>query len=385
MFDEGELHWLVTSMRKQKLLERVDEISVTEDVRELFQWRALRDELASSLGRTPTKQEWAKAIGLQDEWALGLSSNCTAVGARSASQILEEQLCAKRDARRLIIQSNLRLVVSIAAKFKGRGVPLQDLVQEGTIGLITAAEKYEPARGWKFSTYATYWIRQSVQRAIQYNARPIRLPAYMSERITAIRRERAIVYYATGENPDEDAIAGKMGLDEGKVRKAIQYDANTRKTISLESTYGRLPGEITLVNVLPDTRGPLPAVVLEEKEAARAVYGLLDSALTELEREVLGLKYGLKGHKPHTTRQICAALGVTHNDVAAVTQRALRKLRREAFDPSVAASLGCDVDYSELDYPDARAGVVGRVVRTEPRGRGEPRAALSALDEDEQS
>ena len=133
------------------------------------------------------QDEWAEAIGIQDEWAkrMGVSTNGTAVGGRSASAILEQQLREKEDvsrgppaplppppptpapransaqARRLIIQSNLRLVISISAKFKGRGVPLQDLIQEGTIGLITAAEKFEPARGWRFSTYATWWIRQA--------------------------------------------------------------------------------------------------------------------------------------------------------------------------------------------------------------------------------
>jgi len=187
--NEGSLDWLMTAMRRQELLDRASEISITEDVRELNEWCELRDDLASSLGRQPTQDEWAEAIGIQDEWArrMGVSTNGTAVGGRSASAILEQQLREKEDARRLIIQSNLRLVISISTKFKNRGVPLQDLIQEGTIGLITAAEKFEPARGWRFSTYATWWIRQAVQRAIQSNARPIRIPAYMTDRIVAMR------------------------------------------------------------------------------------------------------------------------------------------------------------------------------------------------------
>merc|ERR1740124_502321 len=252
-----------------------------------------------------------------------------------ASDILNQQLCDKRQARRLIIQSNLRLVISISAKFKGRGVPLQDLIQEGTIGLITAAEKFEPARGWRFSTYATWWIRQAVQRAIQSNARPIRIPAYMTDRIVAIRRTRALAYYATGTDPAEEEIAGELQLSSSKVRLAMEYDALTLSTVSLEANCGY--ADSPLMQVVADKRRPRPEMAFEEAEAALELRSLLDLQLSGEERAIVELKYGLHGHEPHSLREICAARGCTSKEVHSAIARSLRKLRRAAFaDPDIA-------------------------------------------------
>ena len=149
MFDDGNAHLQISRrLTQHKLLGKDEEFDITTDVRELRRWSAVREDLERSLGQPPTPGEWASSLGFTD------------MDGHSAANQLHLQLQGKRAARDRLIQSNLRLVVSVALKFKGRGVPLQDLVQDGTVGLITAAEKFEPARGWRFSTYATWWIRQ---------------------------------------------------------------------------------------------------------------------------------------------------------------------------------------------------------------------------------
>ena len=162
MYDEGFFHELMQRKLKHGLLERAEEQACSLQVAELQHWRAVRDDLAEAYGRQPTRQEWAKALGFgecnEDGSAVDDQDGCAVEG-------LEVQLREKERAKEKLVLSNLRLVASIAAKYSGRGVPLLDLVQEGTIGLITAAEKFQPDRGLRFSTYATYWIRQACQRA----------------------------------------------------------------------------------------------------------------------------------------------------------------------------------------------------------------------------
>ena len=210
LYEDGGPTWLMQSMREVPLLQRDEEQSVALQVQEYCEWQRIRDDLAQALRRQPTHEEWARTLGV------------------SGGAGFEYELQAKENARECIIRSNLRLVVSIAIKFKGRGVPLQDLIQEGVFGLIKAAEKFDPARGWRFSTYATYWIQQAVRRSIHNDSRPIRIPVYMIERISQIRHARAVGYYATGKNPPEGEIGALLNLNEQKMRRALDADATTR-------------------------------------------------------------------------------------------------------------------------------------------------------------
>lgn len=326
LYEDGGPSWLMQSMREVPLLERAEEQCVALQVQEYCEWQRVRDELAQALHRQPTHEEWARALGVTE-------------GAD-----FEDELQTKREARQCIIRSNLRLVVSIAIKFKGRGVPLQDLIQEGVLGLITAAEKFDPARGWRFSTYATYWIRQSIRRCIHNDSRPIRIPVYMVERISQIRRARAVGYYATGKNPPEGEIAASLNLNEQKMRRALDADATTRSTLSLEATLGS--AEKPLFSLVADERRQPPDRQCEEQETMQALDRLLNEALSDDELAMIELRYGLHGHGAHTTKQVCNALGCTTKDCQAGLQRALRKLRRQAFDPNLASELGCEVDFS---------------------------------------
>ena len=327
LYEDGGPSWLMQSMREVPLLQRAEEQCVALQVQEYCAWQRVRDDLAQALRRQPTHAEWARALGV------------------AGGDGFEVELQSKEEARQCMIRSNLRLVVSIAIKFKGRGVPLQDLIQEGVLGLITAAEKFDPARGWRFSTYATYWIRQSVRRSIHNDSRPIRIPVYMVERISQIRRARAVEYYATGKNPPEAEIAASLNLNEQKMRRALHADATTRSTLSLDA-YARGSVEKPLFSLVPDECRLPPDRQCEEDETNQALDRLLDEALSDEELAMIELRYGLHGHGAHTTKQVCNALGCTTKDCQAGLQRALRKLRRQAFDPSLASELGCEVDFS---------------------------------------
>jgi len=185
-----------------------------------------------------------------------------------------------------------------------------------------------------------------VQRSIQRSGRPIRIPAYMTDRIVAIRRARALAFYATGEDPAEETVAAQMQLSSSKVRWAIETHELTASAISLEAPRGQ--ADQPLMQVVADMRRPRPDAVFEEAEAATELRSLLDDQLSDEERAIVDRKYGLAGHTPHTTRQICAATGASVKQVQAAVQRSLRKLRRAAFaDPCVAESLGCAADYAD--------------------------------------
>ena len=147
--DAGALQ-IPTRLTQHRLLLKEEERDITNDVRELRRWSDVREELEQTLGQPPTPGQWASSLGFTDK------------DGHSAANQLHLQLQYKRAARDRLINSNLRLVVSVANKYRDRGVPLEDLIQDGTIGLITAAEKFEPAKGWRFSTYAHWWIRQAL-------------------------------------------------------------------------------------------------------------------------------------------------------------------------------------------------------------------------------
>ena len=333
LYEDGGPTWLMQSMREVPLLQRDEEQSVALQVQEYCEWQRIRDDLAQALRRQPTHEEWARTLGV------------------SGGAGFEYELQAKENARECIIRSNLRLVVSIAIKFKGRGVPLQDLIQEGVFGLIKAAEKFDPARGWRFSTYATYWIQQAVRRSIHNDSRPIRIPVYMIERISQIRHARAVGYYATGKNPPEGEIGALLNLNEQKMRRALDADATTRSTLSLEATVGS--AEKPLFSLVADECRLPPDRQCEEEETIQALDRLLSETLSDDEFAMVELRYGLHGHRVHTSRQVCNELGCTTKDCQAGLQRALRKLRRQAIDPSRASELGCSVDLStgEIHLP----------------------------------
>ena len=219
--NDAGLMQIPTRLTQHRLLLKEEERDITNDVRELRRWSDVREELEQTLGQPPTPGQWASSLGFTDK------------DGHSAANQLHLQLQYKRAARDRLINSNLRLVVSVANKYRDRGVPLEDLIQDGTIGLITAAEKFEPAKGWRFSTYAHWWIRQALSRSVDQHGRIIRVPSYMIARLQSIRRARAVSYYATGHTPDDEEIRAELdragaGLSKRQLRSAYQADDMTR-------------------------------------------------------------------------------------------------------------------------------------------------------------
>mgnify|MGYP005841083205 FL=1 len=235
---------------------------------------------------------------------------------------LERAVQQGQDARHHLIQANLRLVVSIAKKYTSYGLTMMDLVQEGNIGLMRAVEKFDYKKGHKFSTYATWWIRQAITRAIADQSRTIRLPVHMGEAISQVKRTSHRLQQTMQREPTPEEIADAMGISAGKVRRTLEASMHP---LSLEMPVGQ-EGEGRMGDFIEDDRISTPA----EAAAASLLREQLEEVLMKLperERKIIQLRYGLKDGRYRTLEEVGIEFGITRERIRQIEAVALRKLR----------------------------------------------------------
>ena len=299
-------------MARYPLLKAEEEVDLANQVQFILQIEEIEERLQAQLDRKPSKAEIAASLGMNEKQ-------------------LDHRLYQSRVAKRKMIRSNLRLVVSIAKRYLNRGVAFLDLIQEGALGLNRAAEKFDPDKGYKFSTYAYWWIRQAITRTIANDSRTIRLPIHIVEKLNKLKKAQRNLKQDLHRNPTEVELAEALEIPPEHLRQLLQL---RRRSLSLNHRVGK--GEETeLVELLEDSENQSPEQQMNDSMMRQDIWEVLDEVLNERERDVICLRYGLASNEPYTLEEVGSLFNLSRERVRQIQSKAMRKLRR----PQVARRL----------------------------------------------
>ncbi|MEQ8752886.1 MAG: RNA polymerase sigma factor, RpoD/SigA family [Coleofasciculus sp. G1-WW12-02] len=285
------------------LLTHEQEIVYGKQVQQMMPLLEAKDALAETMQREPTIQEWAEHVNLEES---------------ALKKIINQGTRAKRK----MIEANLRLVVAIAKKYQKRNMEFLDLIQEGTLGLERGVEKFDPTRGYKFSTYAYWWIRQAITRAIAQQARAIRLPIHITEKLNKIKKVQRELSQRLGRNATPAEIGQELELEPAQIR---EYLSIARQPVSLDVRVG--DNQDTELSDLLEDSGPTPVHYTTQESLRQDLDNLL-AELTPQQREVLALRFGLEDGNELSLAKVGQRLNLSRERVRQLEHQALAQLRR---------------------------------------------------------